>query len=103
MAGTRAKRKMKAGEESMPVSELERLAGGPPLVAIDHLYAGYGRMPVLHGLSLRVARGRSLCLVGPNGAGKIDLTPSTALGPSRAPSRWCSPLCANCAMSAARR
>jgi branched-chain amino acid transport system ATP-binding protein len=70
MAGIRAKRKMKAGEERMPISELERVAGGPPLVAIDHLYAGYGRMPVLHDLSLRVARGRSLCLVGPNGAGK---------------------------------
>ena len=32
--------------------------------------AGYGTMEVLHGLSLRVARGRSLCLIGPNGAGK---------------------------------
>lgn len=70
MAGIRAKRKMKAGEQRMPISELERLAGGPPLVAIDHLYAGYGRLPVLHDLSLRVARGRSLCLVRPNGAGK---------------------------------
>ena len=34
------------------------------------LHAGYGRMEVLRGVSLRVARGRSLCLVGPNGAGK---------------------------------
>jgi branched-chain amino acid transport system ATP-binding protein len=53
-----------------PLSALDRLAEAPPLVAIDHLHAGYGRMPVLHDLSLRVARGRALCLVGPNGAGK---------------------------------
>ena len=52
------------------LAELERLAGGPAHVRIDGLEAGYGSMQVLHGFSLRVARGRSLCLIGPNGAGK---------------------------------
>jgi branched-chain amino acid transport system ATP-binding protein len=54
----------------VPVAELDRLAGTSPLLAIDHLDAGYGRMQVLRDVSLRVARGQSLCLVGPNGAGK---------------------------------
>lgn len=49
---------------------LERLAPGPPAVAVDGLVAGYGAMEILHGVSLRVAHGQSLCLIGPNGAGK---------------------------------
>jgi len=52
------------------VAELDALAGGAPLLALDDLVAGYGRMQILHGVSLRVAAGQSLCLIGPNGAGK---------------------------------
>lgn len=52
------------------LADLERLAGGQPLVAIDGLEAGYGKMHILHGFNLRVAAGQSLCLIGPNGAGK---------------------------------
>jgi branched-chain amino acid transport system ATP-binding protein len=68
----RAKKRRGEGEQdgNVPVSELNRLAGGAPLLAIDDLHAGYGRMEVLRGLSLRISRGSSLCLVGPNGAGK---------------------------------
>ena len=54
-------------------AELDRICGEAPLLAIDDLHAGYGRMEVLRGVSLRVARGRSLCLVGPNGAGKSSV------------------------------
>jgi branched-chain amino acid transport system ATP-binding protein len=72
MAKTKAK--TKRGEKrrvgGVSIAELDRLAGATPLLAIDALHAGYGRMEVLRGVSLRVARGRSLCLVGPNGAGK---------------------------------
>jgi len=50
--------------------DLDALANGAPLVAIDDLVAGYGAMEILHGLSLRVGAGQSLCLIGPNGAGK---------------------------------
>jgi branched-chain amino acid transport system ATP-binding protein len=46
------------------------LAGGKPLLSIDNLCAGYGKMEILHGLNLQVAAGQSLCLIGPNGAGK---------------------------------
>lgn len=52
------------------VAQLDQLAGGAPMVALDNLVAGYGKMEILHGLSLRVGRGQSLCLTGPNGAGK---------------------------------
>lgn len=49
---------------------LDALAGGTPMLVVDGLVAGYGRMEVLHGIDLRVARGQALCLIGPNGAGK---------------------------------
>ena len=34
---------------------------------------GYGRIEVLHGVSLKVAKGSALALLGPNGAGKSTL------------------------------
>jgi branched-chain amino acid transport system ATP-binding protein len=49
---------------------LAELAGVEPLLSIENLHAGYGRMQVLHGFNLAVAKGQSLCLIGPNGAGK---------------------------------
>ena len=46
------------------------LVQGDPLLVIDGLVAGYGKMEILHGVDLQVGRGQSLCLIGPNGAGK---------------------------------
>jgi len=51
-------------------AELDALCAGEPLVAVDGLVAGYGKMEILHGVDLRIGRGQSLCLIGPNGAGK---------------------------------
>ena len=51
-------------------AQLATLARNAPLLAIDDLHAGYGRMEILHGVNLQVAAGQSLCLIGPNGAGK---------------------------------
>jgi branched-chain amino acid transport system ATP-binding protein len=51
-------------------ARLDALCAGTPLVAVDKLVAGYGRMEILHGVDLRVGLGQSLCLIGPNGAGK---------------------------------
>ena len=46
------------------------LVEGEPLLSIDGLVAGYGKMEILHGIDLQVGKGQSLCLIGPNGAGK---------------------------------
>ena len=46
------------------------LANDRPLLEIQGLHAGYGRMEILHGIDLAVAKGQSLCIIGPNGAGK---------------------------------
>ncbi|MDX1484213.1 MAG: ABC transporter ATP-binding protein [Alphaproteobacteria bacterium] len=54
----------------VPPERIAELAGGPPIVSIEGLVAGYGKMEILHGFSLALAKGRSLCLIGPNGAGK---------------------------------
>jgi branched-chain amino acid transport system ATP-binding protein len=46
------------------------LAGPDPILRIDGLVAGYGKMQILHGIDLQIGAGQSLCLIGPNGAGK---------------------------------
>lgn len=49
---------------------LAALCRNQPLVRIEDLRAGYGKMEILHDLDLQVGSGQSLCLIGPNGAGK---------------------------------
>lgn len=51
----------------MPISEAE------PLLDVRGLEAGYGKINVLHGLSLTVRAGEVVALLGPNGAGKTTL------------------------------
>jgi branched-chain amino acid transport system ATP-binding protein len=50
--------------------QLGELTEGKPLITVEALKAGYGKMMVLHDFHLQVGRGQSLCLIGPNGAGK---------------------------------
>ena len=63
-------RQVAAIAEEVSIEELEGLVGGDPYVTIENLNAGYGKMEILHDVSLRVGRKQSLCLIGPNGAGK---------------------------------
>lgn len=44
-----------------------------PMLAIENLASRYGRIEVLHGISLNVDRGEIVTLVGSNGAGKSTL------------------------------
>lgn len=50
--------------------QLRALCRDEPLVRIEGLRAGYGKMEILHEIDLYVGAGQSLCLIGPNGAGK---------------------------------
>lgn len=45
-----------------------------PILSIEGLTAGYGKLPVLHDVSLSLEAGRMLSVIGPNGAGKTTLT-----------------------------
>jgi branched-chain amino acid transport system ATP-binding protein len=42
----------------------------PPVLAVDELYTSYGLSQVLFGVSLEVAPGECVCLLGRNGVGK---------------------------------
>ncbi len=43
------------------------------MLEISNLHSGYGSMTILHGVSLNVAPGEVVCLLGANGAGKSTL------------------------------
>lgn len=49
-----------------------------PVLRIESLVAGYGKMEILHGVSLSVARGEIVGLIGPNGAGKSTVLKTAA-------------------------
>ena len=55
------------------IADLDALVPGEAYLTIENLRAGYGKMEILHDLSLRVGKGQSLCLIGPNGAGKSTI------------------------------
>ena len=52
------------------------------LLSIEHLSAGYGEAVVLSGISLSLAEGQALALLGRNGMGKTTLI-NTIVGVTR--------------------
>ncbi|VTY38409.1 High-affinity branched-chain amino acid transport ATP-binding protein LivF [Xylophilus ampelinus] len=44
-----------------------------PILSVDHLFAGYGPIRALRGVSLEVGEGETVAVVGANGAGKTSL------------------------------
>jgi len=44
-----------------------------PLLVLDRVVAGYGRMTILNGTTARVRRGAITTVIGPNGAGKSTM------------------------------
>ncbi len=52
---------------------LRRDAQDAPLLAVTNLVAGYGRRPVLQGLTFCLRAGECAALLGPNGSGKTTL------------------------------
>lgn len=44
-----------------------------PLLEVDGLHAGYGKIAVLHEVGLTIRAGEAIALLGPNGAGKTTL------------------------------
>lgn len=49
------------------------ISGPEPLLVIEGLSAGYGKIGVLQGVSLTIGKGEAVALLGPNGAGKTTL------------------------------
>ena len=60
----------KLAAEAPSRERLNELVGKEPLLTIEALKAGYGKMEILHGFDLQVGVEQSLCIIGPNGAGK---------------------------------
>ena len=47
-----------------------------PLLSVENLTAGYGKLTILHGISLGVEAGQFVAILGPNGSGKSTLLKS---------------------------
>lgn len=46
------------------------------MLSINEIYAGYGEIEIIHGISLEVKEGEIVSIVGPNGSGKSTLLKS---------------------------
>jgi branched-chain amino acid transport system ATP-binding protein len=47
--------------------------GAEPLLRLDGVFAGYGKMTILNSMSARIRRGAITTVIGPNGAGKSTM------------------------------
>ena len=53
--------------------DLKKLSSNNVHLTIEKLFAGYGKMEILHNFDLFINKAQSLCLIGPNGAGKSTI------------------------------
>jgi ABC-type branched-subunit amino acid transport system ATPase component len=44
-----------------------------PILEVQDIYSGYGKIEVLHGVSIHVEPAEIICIIGPNGSGKSTL------------------------------
>ncbi len=60
------------------------------MLSINNLHAAYGKVEVLHGISLDVPKGKLVTLIGSNGAGKTTTMRAISgmLKPDPVPSLW---------------
>jgi len=49
------------------------MTASEPLLVLDRIFAGYGKMTILNGTTARVRRGAITTVIGPNGAGKSTM------------------------------
>ncbi|MGH7124814.1 MAG: ATP-binding cassette domain-containing protein, partial [Stellaceae bacterium] len=49
------------------------MSAAEPLLLIDKVVAGYGKMTILNGLGALIRRGAITTVIGPNGAGKSTM------------------------------
>jgi branched-chain amino acid transport system ATP-binding protein len=49
------------------------MSASQPLLVLDRVFAGYGKMTILNGTSASVRRGAITTVIGPNGAGKSTM------------------------------
>ena len=48
------------------------------MIELKNIYAGYNEVDVIHDISLKIEKGKNLCILGPNGCGKTTLLKAMA-------------------------